>query len=77
MVFFEAARRLGPTLTEMAEVFGAGREAAVAREIGKTYEEVARASLGDLAARFTVGARARRDNAGGGGRGPRARCARP
>jgi 16S rRNA (cytidine1402-2'-O)-methyltransferase len=54
MVFFEAARRLGPTLTEMAEVFGAGREAAVAREIGKTYEEVVRASLGDLAARFTA-----------------------
>jgi len=52
MVFFEAARRLGPTLTAMAEVFGADREAAVTREIGKTYEEVARASLGELAARF-------------------------
>ena len=56
MVFFEAARRLGPTLTEMAEVFGAEREAAVAREIGKTYEEVVRASLGELAARFTADA---------------------
>jgi 16S rRNA (cytidine1402-2'-O)-methyltransferase len=54
MVFFEAARRLGPTLTEMAEVFGAGREAAVAREIGKTYEEVVRENLGNLAARFTA-----------------------
>ena len=54
MVFFEAARRLGPALTEMAEVFGAEREAAVAREIGKTYEEVVRASLGELAARFTA-----------------------
>ena len=56
MVFFEAARRLGPTLAEMAEVFGAEREAAVAREIGKTYEEVVRASLGELAARFTADA---------------------
>jgi 16S rRNA (cytidine1402-2'-O)-methyltransferase len=54
MVFFEAARRLGPTLTEMAGIFGAGREAAVVREIGKTYEEVIRASLGDLAARFSA-----------------------
>jgi 16S rRNA (cytidine1402-2'-O)-methyltransferase len=54
MVFFEAARRLGALLAEMAEVFGAAREAAVAREIGKTYEEVVRASLGDLAARFAV-----------------------
>jgi 16S rRNA (cytidine1402-2'-O)-methyltransferase len=54
MVFFETARRLGATLTEMAEVFGSGREAAVVREIGKTYEEVVRASLEDLATRFTA-----------------------
>src|SRR5690348_1774574 len=54
MVFFEAARRLGATLTDMAEVFGAEREATVAREIGKTYEEVLRARLGDLAARFAA-----------------------
>jgi 16S rRNA (cytidine1402-2'-O)-methyltransferase len=53
MVFFEAARRLGSTLTEMAAAFGERREAAVVREISKTYEEVVRASLGDLAARFT------------------------
>jgi 16S rRNA (cytidine1402-2'-O)-methyltransferase len=56
MVFFEAARRLGPTLTEMAAIFGQGREAAVVREIGKTYEEVVRANLGELAARFTANA---------------------
>ena len=53
MVFFEAARRLGSTLQEMAAAFGERREAAVVREISKTYEEVVRASLGDLAARFT------------------------
>ena len=54
MVFFEAARRLGPVLTDMAEIFGDGREATIAREIGKTYEEVVRASLAELAARFTA-----------------------
>ena len=54
MVFFEAARRLGPVLTDMAEIFGGEREATVARELGKTYEEVARASLAELAARFTA-----------------------
>ena len=54
MVFFETARRLGPALTDMADVFGAAREAAVTREIGKTYEEVVRANLGELVARFTA-----------------------
>jgi 16S rRNA (cytidine1402-2'-O)-methyltransferase len=52
MVFYEAARRLGPLLAEMVSVFGAAREAAVARELGKTYEEVVRSTLGELAARF-------------------------
>jgi 16S rRNA (cytidine1402-2'-O)-methyltransferase len=54
MVFFEAARRLGPVLTDIAEIFGGGREATVARELGKTYEEVVHASLAELAARFTA-----------------------
>lgn len=54
MVFFEAARRLGTLLADMATVFGAGREATVVREIGKTYEEVVRAKLSELAARFTA-----------------------
>lgn len=54
LVFFETARRLAALLAEMAEVFGATREAAVAREIGKTYEEVVRASLGELARRFAA-----------------------
>ncbi len=54
MVFFEAARRLAAVLAEMAGILGAAREAAVARELGKTYEEVVRAPLGELAARFTA-----------------------
>ena len=52
MIFYEAARRLGETLTEMAEVFGGDRAATVVREITKTYEETIRGSLSDLAARF-------------------------
>ncbi|MEU8797966.1 16S rRNA (cytidine(1402)-2'-O)-methyltransferase [Spirillospora sp. NPDC048819] len=50
MVFFESPRRLPGTLTAMADAFGAGRPAAVCRELTKTYEEVRRGTLGDLAA---------------------------
>ncbi|QXJ26797.1 16S rRNA (cytidine(1402)-2'-O)-methyltransferase [Actinomadura graeca] len=50
MVFFEAPHRLEATLTAMAGAFGAGRPAAVCRELTKTYEEVRRGPLGDLAA---------------------------
>lgn len=50
MVFFEAPHRLERTLTTMAEVFGAQRRAAVCRELTKTYEEVRRGSVADLAA---------------------------
>ncbi len=49
MVFFEAPHRTAQTLTAMAEVFGAGRAAAVCRELTKTYEEVRRGGLGELA----------------------------
>jgi 16S rRNA (cytidine1402-2'-O)-methyltransferase len=50
MVFFEAPRRLAATLRAMAATFGAGRPAAVCRELTKTYEEVRREALGELAA---------------------------
>ena len=52
MIFYEAARRLGETLAEMAEVFGGDRGATVVREITKTYEETIRGSLAKLAERF-------------------------
>jgi 16S rRNA (cytidine1402-2'-O)-methyltransferase len=54
MVFFEAARRLDATLTAMQAVFGADREAAVVREITKTFEESVRGTLDQLCARFTT-----------------------
>ncbi|MEU6366163.1 16S rRNA (cytidine(1402)-2'-O)-methyltransferase [Streptomyces sp. NPDC046931] len=49
LVYFEAPHRLEATLAAMAEVFGAGRRAAVCRELTKTYEEVRRGPLGELA----------------------------
>ncbi|MFD4573471.1 16S rRNA (cytidine(1402)-2'-O)-methyltransferase [Streptomyces sp. NPDC058417] len=49
LVYFEAPHRLDDTLAAMAEVFGADRRAAVCRELTKTYEEVRRGPLADLA----------------------------
>jgi 16S rRNA (cytidine1402-2'-O)-methyltransferase len=49
MVFFEAPHRLEAALAAMAEVFGRERPAAVCRELTKTYEEVRRGSLAELA----------------------------
>ncbi|NIZ91115.1 16S rRNA (cytidine(1402)-2'-O)-methyltransferase [Kineococcus rubinsiae] len=49
LVFFESPHRTAATLQAMAEGFGADRPAAVCRELTKTYEEVVRAPLGELA----------------------------
>ena len=49
MIFFEAPHRLAATLAAMADVLGADRPAAVCRELTKTYEEVRREPLADLA----------------------------
>ncbi len=49
MVFFESPRRLGATLAELADVFGADRAAVVCRELTKTHEEILRGTLGELA----------------------------
>jgi 16S rRNA (cytidine1402-2'-O)-methyltransferase len=57
MVYFEAPHRLGETLTAMADAFGADRPAAVCRELTKTYEEVRRGPLGELAAWAAQGVR--------------------
>jgi 16S rRNA (cytidine1402-2'-O)-methyltransferase len=50
MVFFESRRRLAATLRELAAAFGDGRRAVVCRELTKTYEEVRRGTLAELAA---------------------------
>jgi 16S rRNA (cytidine1402-2'-O)-methyltransferase len=49
MVFFEAPHRIADTLADLAAAFGADRAAAVCRELTKTYEEVRRSGLADLA----------------------------
>jgi 16S rRNA (cytidine1402-2'-O)-methyltransferase len=50
MVFFESPHRLADALADAAAAFGDEREAAVCRELTKTYEEVRRGGLAALAA---------------------------
>jgi 16S rRNA (cytidine1402-2'-O)-methyltransferase len=50
MVFFESPRRAAATLAELAQAFGPGRRAVACRELTKTYEEIRRGTLGELAA---------------------------
>lgn len=57
MVFFEAPHRIGATLAGMADAFGADRPAAVCRELTKTYEEIRRGRLTDLADWAAAGVR--------------------
>jgi 16S rRNA (cytidine1402-2'-O)-methyltransferase len=49
MIFFEAPHRAAATLSAMAIAFGPDRRGAVCRELTKTYEEVRRGSLHELA----------------------------
>lgn len=50
LIFYEAPHRIKDCLRDMAVVFGGGREAALAREITKTFETIKRGSLDELAA---------------------------
>jgi 16S rRNA (cytidine1402-2'-O)-methyltransferase len=58
LLFYEAPHRVGETLRDAREILGE-REAAVARELTKLHEEIARGRLSDLAARFDDESRAR------------------
>jgi 16S rRNA (cytidine1402-2'-O)-methyltransferase len=49
MVFFEAPHRLADMLVDAVTTLGADRPAAVCRELTKTYEEVRRGGLAELA----------------------------
>ena len=49
MVFFEAPHRTADFLADAAVTLGANRRAAVCRELTKTYEEVRRGGLAELA----------------------------
>lgn len=52
LVLLESAQRLPDSLAAMADVLGGDRDAAVARELTKKFEEVRRGSLADLAAHY-------------------------
>lgn len=56
-VFFEAPHRLAACLADAVEVLGGDRRAAVCRELTKTYEEVRRGTLAELAQWAIEGAR--------------------
>lgn len=51
-VFYESPHRLLKTLTQMAEILGAERQAAVARELSKIHEETRRGTLAELIQHF-------------------------
>ena len=51
LVFYEAPHRIAQTLADAREILGE-REAAVARELTKLHEEIARGRLSELAERF-------------------------
>ena len=57
MIFFESVHRLAETVAAMVAAFGADRSAALCRELTKTYEQVVRGSLADLAAVVADGVR--------------------
>lgn len=54
MIFYESPHRLVKALDQMAEQFGEERNACVAREISKMFEEFKRGSLKELSAYFTA-----------------------
>ncbi len=56
VVLYEAGNRLGETLRDLVGTFG-DAPAAVARELTKLHEEIARGTLSELARRFSDGAR--------------------
>ncbi|MDE2250764.1 MAG: 16S rRNA (cytidine(1402)-2'-O)-methyltransferase [Gammaproteobacteria bacterium] len=51
LVLFEAPHRIGATLAGLAQAFGAGRSAVLARELTKVHERVYRGTLAELAHR--------------------------
>ena len=54
MIFYESPYRVLKSLTQFAEVFGAERQAAAAREISKLHEECVRGTLAELVQHFTT-----------------------
>ena len=57
MVFFESPHRLAGTLAGLVAEFGSDRRAVACRELTKTYEEIRRGTLAELAGWATAGVR--------------------
>jgi len=57
LVIFESPHRTAAALADLVDAFGADRPAAVCRELSKTYEEVVRGGLSELAAWASQGVR--------------------
>ena len=56
MVFYESPLRLLRTLQQLADAFGADREASVVREISKMHNTTHHGTLGELVEYFTANA---------------------
>ncbi len=54
LIFYESPKRINQMLEDLSQVLGAGRDAAVCRELTKRFEEVTRGSLGELVATFAA-----------------------
>ncbi len=59
MVFYESPHRLVKTLEQFEAVFGADRQAAVARELTKKFEEIRRGTLQEVRTHFAEQPRVR------------------
>ena len=55
LVFYESVHRIADSLADMADTFGADREAFMGRELTKLHEQCAQASLGELRRRIASG----------------------
>lgn len=60
LIWFEAPHRIAASLADAVVVFGAERQAVIARELTKTFETVLRGSLAELAARVDADANQQR-----------------
>lgn len=54
LILYESPRRLAEALAAMAEALGATRKAAIGRELTKTFEEMRRGTLAELAAAYAA-----------------------
>lgn len=54
LIFFESPRRLAETLLAMVETLGGGRQAAIGRELTKTFEEMRTGTLQSLAEHYAA-----------------------